>query len=291
MSQTEPRVSIGLPVYNGENFIKEALDSLLNQSYTDFELIISDNASTDATESICRSYAERDQRIRYHRQSENQGAAWNYNHVFALATGAYFKWAAHDDLCAPTFIERCVAILDQEPDVVLCTARTKSIDGSGNVLQEYHAKPLGNSPKAWQRFYEFTVVPHPCVSVFGLIRRDVLQRTKLIGKYSGSDRPLLGELSLYGRMYEIPEFLFFYRNHESQSWANKTLHEYQAWFDPSRLHKLTFPHWRLMVEHELSLWRAPLKIYERLRCHLVMARWIRKRWRFLMQNLVLQDAS
>ena len=99
-----PRVSIGLPVYNGENFLEFALDSILGQTFQDFELIISDNASTDATESICRRYAAKDSRIRYYRNPNNQGAAQNYNRVFALARGEYFKWAAHDDVCKPNYL-------------------------------------------------------------------------------------------------------------------------------------------------------------------------------------------
>ena len=100
MPDKVPRVSIGLPVYNGENYMAAAIDSLLAQTFTDFELIISDNASTDATEQICRDYAHRDGRIRYYREEVNRGAAWNFTHTFELARGEYFKWHAHDDLCA-----------------------------------------------------------------------------------------------------------------------------------------------------------------------------------------------
>ena len=112
MLNNKPRVSIGMPVFNGENYLAEALDSLLTQTFSDFELIISDNASTDKTEEICRAYAVRDQRIRYFRNQENLGASRNYNRVFELSSGEYFKWAAHDDLCAPEFLGRCVDVLD-----------------------------------------------------------------------------------------------------------------------------------------------------------------------------------
>src|SRR5512145_868606 len=118
-----PRVSIGLPVYQGARFIRNALESILAQTHEDFELIISDNASTDGTEAIVRAYAERDRRVKYHRNARNVGAAQNFNRVFSLASGEYFQWVAHDDVLAPACIARCVEVLDRERDVVLCYGR------------------------------------------------------------------------------------------------------------------------------------------------------------------------
>ena len=113
------KLSIGMPIYNGDEFLKEAIESLLNQTFEDFEIIISDNASTDQTQQICRYYADLDPRIRYYRCKENLGAAWNYNRVFELSYGEYFKWAAHDDYCAPSFFERCVEALDRDRNIIL----------------------------------------------------------------------------------------------------------------------------------------------------------------------------
>src|SRR3712207_6191103 len=115
MNTQSPKVSIGLPVYNGEKFIREAIDSILNQTFEDFELIISDNASTDETAAICQTYAAQDRRVRYFRNLENIGAAGNHNRVFEAASGKYFKWAAHDDLCGPNFVAECVNVLDRDP--------------------------------------------------------------------------------------------------------------------------------------------------------------------------------
>ena len=120
MTQPTPRVSIGLPVYNGERFLARAIDSLLAQDFVDFELVISDNASTDGTGEISRDYAARDPRIRYHRNERNIGAVGNFNRTLDLASGEYFKWAAHDDWCAPQFLGRCVEVLDDDPSTVLC---------------------------------------------------------------------------------------------------------------------------------------------------------------------------
>lgn len=290
MTEPKPRVSIGMPVYHGETFLEQTLDALLAQSFTDFELIISDNGSTDRTETICRAYAARDKRIRYYREETNQGAAWNYNRVFDLARGEYFKWAAHDDLVAPTFLERCVAVLDQHADVVLAYPRTQAIDAQGRKIKDYPSKPDGGAAQPHRRFYEFVCVSHPCVAVFGLMRASALSKTPRIGNFSSADRPLLGELSLLGRLYEIPEPLFFYRNHQEQSWRKyATRHAVQAWYDPKKRSKMTFPHWRLLREHLLSIQRAPLNAYERVRCYLCMGWWVRKNWRHLAKNLVLQD--
>jgi glycosyltransferase involved in cell wall biosynthesis len=95
-----PRLSIGLPVYDGENYLAESLDALLGQSYEDFELIISDNASTDGTADIRRRYQKQDLRIRHIRQPRNFGLAPNHNFVFEQARGELFKRAPHNDLHA-----------------------------------------------------------------------------------------------------------------------------------------------------------------------------------------------
>ncbi|MBD2214537.1 glycosyltransferase family 2 protein [Nostoc linckia FACHB-104] len=104
MSNPLQRLSIGLPVYNGKKFIRESIDCILNQTFQDFELIISDNASTDNTEKICREYAAKDNRIRYYRNAKNIGCARNFHRAFELSTGEYFKWVAYDDLHAPEYL-------------------------------------------------------------------------------------------------------------------------------------------------------------------------------------------
>jgi glycosyltransferase involved in cell wall biosynthesis len=285
-----PKVSVGLPVYNGENFIVESLDSLLAQTYTDFELIICDNASTDRTEAICRDYAARDPRVRYHRNETNIGASANYNLTFEMARGDYFKWAAHDDLCAPTYLERCVEALERDPKVVLAYTQAQAIDGEGNVVKVYPGKQHFSSPSPRVRFYEFVLDPHPVVAVFGVMRREVLGRTRLIGKYAGSDRPLLSEMSLLGKFHEVPEILFYYRFHEAQSWGgNKSPQAQQAWYDPRRAGKTTFPQWRLLREHIRSIERSPVGLKDRASCYLYMGYWMLKNRRRLGNNLLLRD--
>ncbi len=121
------------------------------------------------------------------------------------------------------------------------------------------------------------------------MRRDALARTRLIGAYTGSDRPLLSELSLLGKFYEVPEQLFFYRFHEAQSWGgNKSQQAQQAWYDPRRAGKLTFPQWRLLREHLRSIARSPVGLRDRAACYLYMGYWMRKNWRRLGNDLLLR---
>ena len=291
MTTTTPRVTIGVPVYNGQNYLVATMESLLAQTYTDFEIVISDNASTDRTEAICCEFVARDKRVRYFRNDENIGASANYNRVFELARGEYFKWAAHDDLLAPTYLARCVEVLDAHPDVVLAYPQAKAINDRGEVIKIYPGKQHFYSSDPRERFYEFVLDPHPVVAVFGLMRREVLGRTRLIGKYAGSDRPLLSELSLLGKFYEIPEHLFFYRFHEEQSWGgNKSPQAQQAWYDPRRAGKVSFPQWRLLREHIRSIERSPVGLKDRASCYLYMGYWMAKNRRRLGRNLLLRDA-
>ncbi len=270
-----PRVSVGLPVYNGVNFIKEALDSILAQTFEDVELIISDNASNDGTQKICREYAAKDRRIRYIRNDDNLGSSRNFNQVFELSSGEYFKWIAHDDLCAPEFLERCVEVLDQDSSIVLCFAKPKAIDEQGEFIRTFPSKASFGLYKPHARFYECVCVSHPQVAVFGVIRSNVLKKTRVFGNFFSSDRILLGELSLHGRLYEIPEYLFFLRRHPQQHYMEyHVLHERHAWYDPSKIGKITFPQWRLLLEHFISIKSVPMSWYERTWCYLYLLWWI-----------------
>ena len=220
----QPRVSIGMPVYNGERYVAEALESLITQTFSDFELVIADNASTDRTEAICRSYARRDDRVRYVRNRANYGAIYNFNNVFRLTTGEYFKWAAYDDVCDATFLSRCVEVLDQDPGVVLACPRVVGIDEEGHptdiVTRPGHGRDLvtgvrldidpavsPSDPDPVQR-WRFMMrylwwTPH----LYGLIRADVMSKTDLHPFHFNGDHILLAELALLGRFHEIPDEL------------------------------------------------------------------------------------
>jgi len=284
-----PRVSIGLPVYNGEAYLESTIDAILAQTFRDFELIISDNASTDRTEEICRAFAERDPRVAYYRNEENIGAARNFNLTFAHAEGEYFKWAAHDDRIAPDFLARCVEALDRDPSAVLAYSGIRIIDSTGAVRADYEDR-LENvtSPQVHLRFADLVLIDHRCYEVFGLIRSDVLGRTPLIGSYIASDRVLLAELGLRGRFHEVPAPLFFSRDHSERSLRAMPFHFRAAWFDPANRGRRVYPHWRFFKEYFGSLRRVNLPLGERLRCYLVMLRWpaVNMNWARLAADLV-----
>jgi glycosyltransferase involved in cell wall biosynthesis len=271
VASAEYRVSIGLPVYNGEKYLEQALRSLLGQTYCEFELIVCDNASTDRTEDICRAFAASDSRIRYRRNPENLGATRNFNLVFELSSGEYFRWAAYDDLCAPELIERCVAVLDARPSVVLCYPRTKVIDEHGAEVG-YHDGDLAlsdNDPvrrhKALHRRFRTNAW---CDPVFGLVRSEVLRRTALLGNYNSADVVLLQELALLGKFHEIPDRLFSRRVHPQISTrANRTPEAVAAWFDPSNEGRVAAPLWRLALERFRAVARSPLGTVDKTRCY------------------------
>jgi glycosyltransferase involved in cell wall biosynthesis len=213
----KPRVSIGLPVFNGENYLAAALDSIHDKTFGSFEVVICDNASTDGTEEICRRYAAHDRRVRYHRNEMNLGASANFNRTFELSIGTYFKWAAHDDLIAPTYLERCVAALDSEPDAALAQSIVRIIGETGETRDLYHGNlQQAGGPRASTRLGVLTLKPRGWREVFGLIRRSALERTALIAPYPFSDVTLCIELALLGRFVFVPEPLFMNREHPAR---------------------------------------------------------------------------
>ena len=292
-SQTPPRISIGLPVYNGERYLEAGIRSILSQTFTDFELIISDNASTDRTEQICRTFAAGDPRVRYFRSDRNHGLAWNWNRVFALSSGEFFRWSAHDDLTDPRFLAAAVAVLDCDATVVLCYSREQFIDEAGQVLRSNQvALSRAGSIRAQDRFADLVLIDHWCLPIFGLMRASVLRATAGYGSYVASDRVLLAELALHGRFYEIPEVLFMFRLHREQSIQALAFHKRAAWIDPARTGRRTLPHWRFYGEYYRCLRRAPLTRNVRMICRGHLMRWwgVNWNWARMMCDLVIAAA-
>jgi glycosyltransferase involved in cell wall biosynthesis len=220
-----PRVSIGVPVFDGERHLRQALDSIRAQTFQEFEAIIFDNASTDGTEEICRSYVHRDPRFRYRRNAANLGAARNYNLLFQEVSTEYFKWMPYDDVMAPTFVARCVEALDRDPSAVLATSRVGLIDDDGSPadfeqrLREYagrrglrhvpveRATSLG-CPDPSMRFADVVLRKVWFHEVYGVIRSAALRRTSLLGPYTGSCQVMLAELALLGPFARVVEELY-----------------------------------------------------------------------------------
>lgn len=254
-----------MPVFNGERYIEEALDSLLSQTFADFELVISDNASTDRTETICRSYAAKDQRIRYFRNRANLGFVFNFNNVFRLSSGEYFKWAASDDVCAPNYMLRAIQALDEDPTAVIAWGKTSGIDEHGTPVELFQEVSDLNSPGS-------VYSPDPTVRFrrlmrhiwwangpfYGVIRSDVLARTPLHPQHRHGDKVLLAELCLHGRFYEVDEELFFSRVHPAKVSRPPTLKGRAELSLGGPLNRSGFLWWQLFRQYpdRLLLYRA-----------------------------------
>ena len=276
-------VAIGMPVWNGEAFLSEAIESILAQNYGDLELVISDNASTDATAEICRTYAKLDARVCYIRQEANIGAAPNHNEVFRRSSGRYFKWAAHDDVLAPEFVQECVGVLDNHETVVLCSPATVLINEDGSPVRyslERRAmvdscghrwpitpekNPLLMSDDPADRFTAVLLNMFMCLEIFGLIRRSALEKTSLQPSYVGGDKVVLAELSLIGQFHLLEAPLFYRRCHSGQfSMAGSG--SYRAkWFSGRKEH-IFWQQLKLLAGYSRAPFSTELRPYQRYRC-------------------------
>lgn len=265
-----PRLSVGLPVHNGQRYLAEALDSLLGQSFTDFELIISDNASTDGTAEICRRYAAADTRIRYIRQSRNIGCNPNHNFLLREARGEFFKWASHDDLYGRELLARCVAALDEYPDVVLSHVDKAVVDEAGTVVRQFDYTLATSSPDPTERFRSL-VVADGADDEYGVIRTHVLRSIRPKDSYHHASRPFIVELAFRGRFHQVREQLYYRRDHPDRGDRNPTIPAICAYLDPSRAGQTTA---RLLAEYAWRFFeavaRAPVSRADRWACYRIL---------------------
>jgi glycosyltransferase involved in cell wall biosynthesis len=300
-----PLLSVGIPVYNGEKFIQAAIDSILAQTFTDFELIICDNRSTDQTGAICQKYAAADPRVRYFLNEKNLGAAGNFDRVFTYATGKYFKWQAHDDLIQATYLERCIDVLESDPTIALCHSQTQLIDDPGQPLEasdkdryirygddkvlrvglDAQDRKLG-STRVDERFRAIVLNTRWCYEIFGVIRSDMLRRTTLQEAFYGTDKVLLAELSVLGRFDVIPEPLFVNRRHLAQSGSLKTAKARERWNNPLGQRSHVFPRLLCLKGYIRAALHSQMTLRERLGCFLVIASYVLRlgRWRNVIRE-------
>lgn len=283
-----PAVSVGVPVFNGENFLVYALRSLQEQTFGDFEVIISDNASTDATEEIARTFVDEDSRFRYVRNERNLGANPNYNRTFALAKGQYFRWHAHDDVCDPKYLSLCHEVLAEDPTVSLVHSNTVYIDRMGNRLIElqrgfldcdgyierlstdHHAASLLASGESHRRLDAIVNRMSVFFDIFGLMRRDDVRRTLLLPPFYGADKVFLAEMALQGRIVRLDDDAFFRRCHPSASTRTASLRALAAWSDAGKSVD-AYPA-LIMKGYLCAVRHADLERAERLRCVGVVAK-------------------
>ena len=276
-----PTVSIGMPVYNGGDGLETALDSLLAQSYGDFEVIISDNASTDGTEDICRRFTRLDRRVRYIRNDKNVGVARNYNRLFELSDGRYFKWAPHDDRLSPEFLARCVEVLDTDAGVAIVVPVPRLIDDEGRAddFELRHRESMAerglrhvdidnprrlahDNPSA--RFSDIVLRKVWFYELYGLIRADLLGRTGLLRLFHGSCQVLLAELALLGTIRQLPDELMFMRYPTFKILDAKR--DMALKMDPEWSGRIFFPEVKVATEWLRAVSRSGLGPTEKLRC-------------------------
>lgn len=306
-SASSPRVSIGVPVYNGQKYIKFTLDSLIAQTYRDIEIIVTDNCSTDATPQILQDYAARDPRVRYIRNETNIGPARNYKVSVDAARGQYFRWNPADDVSAPTFVEKCVEVLDADPSVVLAYPRTSIIDTTGAIVGQYDYELDLDVPGPADRLWTMVTVNHKihgAHEMYGLMRLDALRTTPGMRTHVRGDSVLLARLVLLGRFRRINEFLFLNRDHTDRSSkylartavrAGSRLSKHigcgplpsAEWWDPKLKGKIVFPEWRVLREYYRAVQESPLADDQKKECYQMLRRFALKHSPKMGRDLVI----
>ena len=303
-----PKVSIGVPVYNGENYLELAINSLLQQSFKDFEIIISDNASTDKTQEICQIFQSQDPRIRYYRNSANLGAAYNYKKVFQLARGKFFKWMAHDDMCSSNYLEECIKVLESEPTIVMCFPRVLLIDKDNNLLtmikENTYLTPKGKiistnlqrnfaSSQPSERFSEVLFGTTECYEFFGLSRREIIERTSKHDAYYGSDKVLLCELSLMGKLQEVSNAICYFRLHDQQSQSIKGSEEKSRWISPELNYGAFMLRFKCAQGYYHSIFAYQISWLERVKCLKMLIIYLinLSKWRSLINRILRQKTN
>jgi glycosyltransferase involved in cell wall biosynthesis len=246
-----PRVTLGVTTFNNERYLPGAFDAVLAQDFQDFEVVVCDNQSTDATWDICQTYAEHDRRFRIHRNERNLGFSGNYSRVVGFARGEYFRLTSHDDRMATTLLSQCVAALDANPQAVLAYPRGTVIDAEGNDLFPCENEPDIRHPSPMRRVVLSMQALVYSNALFGLIRTDVLRKTRLLGPFGTNDQPLLVELAARGDFCLVPEWLFFRRGQEDGSYFGGTtsVRERYEWLEPGVARTRSF---RVTSNRELS---------------------------------------
>jgi glycosyltransferase involved in cell wall biosynthesis len=292
MDKIKPVVSIGLPVFNGSNFIGNAIESILAQEFTDFELIICDNASTDDTSEICQTYAAKDKRIRYYRHKKNLGATRNFNSTFEKSTGQYFKWASHDDLLCPQYLNRCLAFLKKNKQYVLCWPTMNYIDERGELIKNQSIDNLsvegGSFLNRIRRLFNYQISGDDIVpSIFGLIPSAVLRKTNLWQRFTSSEEVLMLELLLQGEIKQLDTLQFHFRVHKDSAFhKNRTPEERAKWFDTEKKSVLQLPVWYLFFRYLGVVKDSELGFLEKMACYYQIFRRAVYLWRRYFGDLV-----
>jgi glycosyltransferase involved in cell wall biosynthesis len=289
----KPMISFGLPVYNGANFIANAVDSVRSQTVQDWELVIVDNRSTDGSVAICQELAAQDSRIRVYQNDRNVGCAPNFNRAFQLSHGHYFSWIAHDDLIGPQFAARCLAELESDTRNVLVFPRITYINAAGQPIRRQQSPDLSvRGETAASRVRTLMELEKQGTDIFwcayGLARRATFESTQLQGPYNGSDQTFILELALRGNIKQLPLDLFFRREHEGAS----TFREGWTTIDRARFssaddtRRIVFPYCRMLKEHASAIQRTDIPLSEKLHCHVSTAKRFMHQWKYFAHEFI-----
>jgi glycosyltransferase involved in cell wall biosynthesis len=262
-------LTIGVPVFNGERYLATALAGIQAQTFTDFEVVIGDNASTDRTPEIAAEFAAADPRFRYVRRDRNIGLVPNFNRLFTDTTGEFFAWHAADDQTDPEFYGACVGLLQVHPDAAAATSEILLIDGAGEVLGPDPERIRADHPDRVVRFTELASFSHYAQFTYGVYRRSMMARTRLMLPFFWtSDRLFLAELALQGTLVRDPRRLFFVRQHGERVTLGGRANFYAGLSAPQRGTTL-----RYARELRTAIDRAELEPAERDRLLRALWRW------------------
>lgn len=272
-----PPLTIGIPVYNGSRYVAEAIEASLGQTGVDVEVVVADNASTDDTPQICRDHAARDPRVRYVRFEEHLGVAGSYSRTFGLCRSEFFKWAASDDLFAPTYGRAALSALHKHPEAVLAYSEAQVVDSRGEFVRKDDFMLELSGVPATTRFRRLIMAPpkhHGAHEQYGVIRSAALRRTGLMSTHVYGDRVLLAQLSLLGEFVRLPVVLFSNREHDGRSQrAGRQRHRPGSVFtrrlgagpwppsefwDPRRTGRIVFPEWDIAGQYVKAAMQSDL---------------------------------
>ena len=272
---SERRLGIGLPVYNGQRYLGAAIESHLSQSFGDFDLVISDNGSTDATPEICMGYASKDKRVKYLRSAENRGILWNHRRVFAAMESPtpYFRWAGADDIVGPGLLEAMVAVLDARPEVEAVMPDTKNIDEHDAIIGSMGRVLDLQSSDVFERAHDILVANYQHVIAYGLLRASTLRLMRTGPDYVGWDPVFIWELALRGKIVQLAGPVLLRRFHPGSISRVKTVKEMRKWVEPNSKAGMNFPHWTWAYERARALFACPLSTRDRLRIGMFLARY------------------
>jgi glycosyltransferase involved in cell wall biosynthesis len=270
----ERKVVIGLPVYNAQKYLGAAIESHLGQSFGDFDLVISDNGSTDATAEICADYGRKDRRIKYFRSPENRGILWNHRRVFEAIESPeqYFRWAGADDIIEPGLLEAMVAVLDDRPEVVAVMPDTKNIDDDGEIVGSMARVLDLQSFEVFQRASDILLANYQHVIAYGLHRASTLRAMRTRPDYPGWDAVFAWELALRGQVVQIAGAALLRRFHPGSISRVKTVKEMRKWVEPTAKSGMSFPHWTWAYERARVLFASPMSTRDRWRIGVLLAR-------------------